>query len=71
MSDYSTSKMLGKLAVGKVKTQPENTLDEEMQEIEEVFSVPQLKPSAEPQMKEVLANILSPSFSKKHSPVDK
>lgn len=63
----STSKMLGKLVTG----QGEDAIDKEgellLQNAEEpVFSVPQLKP----QMQEVLTNILGPSFSKKHSPVD-
>jgi hypothetical protein len=62
----STSKMLGKL----VTRQGEDAINNEEQLLqnaeEAVFSAPQLKP----QMKEVLTNILGPSFSKKHSPVD-
>jgi hypothetical protein len=71
MSEYSTSIMLGKLATGQAKTQPKADVNQEEQEVKEVFAVPQLKPSAEPEMKEVLANILGPSASKKYSPMDK
>ncbi|CAM2761479.1 hypothetical protein LEAN103870_01660 [Legionella anisa] len=72
MSQYSTSKMLGKLAAG----QSNSRLEEVSQEIEEVgqeFAVPQLVPSAKPseEMKNVLTNILGPSFSKGYSPMDK
>lgn len=74
MSQYSTSKMLGKLAAGQNNSRLED-VSQETEEVGQEFAVPQLTPSARPseelQMKEVLGNILGPSFSKGYSPMDK
>ncbi|MCW8408504.1 hypothetical protein OQJ13_05905 [Legionella sp. PATHC035] len=73
MSQFSTSKMLGKLAAGQNKPRFEESLQDE--KIGEEIATPQLTPSAKPseelEMKKVLNNILGPSFSKGYSPMDK
>lgn len=74
MSQYSTSKMLGKLAAGQSNSRFEK-VPQEMEEVGQGFAAPQLLPSAKPseelEMKKVLNNILGPSFSKGYSPMDK
>ncbi|WP_454782958.1 hypothetical protein [Legionella sp. WA2022007384] len=75
MSQYSTSKMLGKLAVGQNNIRTED-VSQETEEVEKELAAPQLvpsakKPSEELEMKNVLSNILGPSFSKGYSPMDK
>ncbi|KTD74493.1 hypothetical protein [Legionella tucsonensis] len=74
MSDYSTSKMLGKLAAGQSHSRLRD-VSQKTEEVEQEFAVPQLVPSAKPseelEMKKVLSNILGPSFSKEYSPMDK
>ncbi|HHF7365767.1 TPA: hypothetical protein ACPSKY_000868 [Legionella bozemanae] len=74
MSQYSTSKMLGKLAAGQSNSRLKE-VSQETEEVEQEFTVPQLVPSAKPseelEMKKVLNNILGPSFSKGYSPMDK
>ncbi|QMT61297.1 MULTISPECIES: hypothetical protein [unclassified Legionella] len=75
MSQYSTSKMLGKLGAGQSNTRTEAN-SQETEEVAQEFAVPQLtpsakKPSEELEMKHVLNNILGASFTKGHSPMDK
>ncbi|HHT0593040.1 TPA: hypothetical protein ACTXXA_000132 [Legionella anisa] len=74
MSQYSTSKMLGKLAAGQSNSRHKE-VSQEIEEVGQEFAVPQLVPSAKPseelEMKNVLNNILGPSFSKGYSPMDK
>lgn len=74
MSQYSTSKMLGKLAAGQNNLR-QNDVSQDKEDINEEFAVPQLSPSAKPseelEMKNVLKNILGPSSSKGYSPMDK
>ena len=72
MSQYSTSKMLGRLAGRQGKSRTEEEVLAREEEVEDIFSAPapQLKPSTEPEMKEVLTHILGTSYSKKYSPVD-
>lgn len=62
---HSTSKMLAKM-VGKSKSKVTNSA---VHEASESFTVPQLRPGS-PDMEQVLANILGPTASKKHSPMD-
>ncbi len=73
MSQYSTSKMLGKLAAGQSNSRCE--VSQETEQVGQEFAVPRLTPSAklseELEMKNVLNNILGPSFSKGYSPMDK
>lgn len=71
MSKNSTSTMLGKLAVGQNEPRTEVVLDQKSEDVGEVCAVPQLKPSKQPKMEEVLTNILGASFSKGYSPMDK
>ncbi|MCW8442554.1 hypothetical protein OQJ05_00630 [Fluoribacter gormanii] len=75
MSQYSTSKMLGKLAAGQSNPRIEE-VSQATEEVGQEFAVPQLMPSAkkspeELEMKKVLNNILGSSFSKGYSPMDK
>lgn len=74
MSQYSTSKMLGKLAAGQSNSRCEG-VSQETEQVGQEFAVPRLAPSAKPseelEMKNVLNNILGPSFSKGYSPMDK
>ncbi|KTD39988.1 hypothetical protein [Legionella parisiensis] len=74
MSQYSTSKMLGKLAAGQSNSRHKD-VSQEIEEVAQEFAVPQLTPSAKPseelEMKKVLNNILGPSFSKGYTPMDK
>ncbi|PWY56952.1 hypothetical protein DGG96_04325 [Legionella qingyii] len=75
MSQYSTSKMLGKLAAGQGNTRIED-VSQATEEVGQELAVPQLIPSAkktseELEMKKLLTNILGPSFSKGYSPMDK
>ncbi|WP_115710835.1 hypothetical protein [Legionella sainthelensi] len=71
MSKNSTSKMLGKLAVGKNEPRSEAVSEQKSEDVGEAFAVPQLKPSKKPKMEEVLTNILGAAFSKGCSPMDK
>lgn len=71
MSQYSTSKILGKLAIEPSKIQDEDVLPQEAAQVmTDGEAVPQLKPSNELQMKEVLMKSLGASFSKDYSPMD-
>lgn len=74
MSQFSTSKMLGRLAAGQIKPRVEE-VSQEKEEVEKEIAVPQLTPSAKPsedlEMKNILGAILGPSFSKGNSPMDK
>ena len=65
MSMYSTAKMQT-LMGGKCKPESTNSV---VQESRESFTVPQLRPGSS-DMEQVLANILGPSASKKHTPMD-
>lgn len=71
MSQYSPSKMLGKLAVGQNETCSDAAPKQNLEEVGEAFAVPQLKPSKKPKMEEVLNKILGVSLSKGHSPMDR
>jgi hypothetical protein len=67
MTIQSTSKMLASM-LGNNNAQNPETVDTVAQEPVDLFSAPQLKPTAD--MEHILANILGPSSSKKYSPLD-
>ena len=67
MAIHSTSKMLASM-LGDSKSQNSETVDTVTQEPGDIFSAPQLKPTSD--MEHILSNILGPSSSKKHTPMD-
>ncbi|KTD67782.1 MULTISPECIES: hypothetical protein [Legionella] len=77
MSQFSTSKMLGKLAAGQGKPQFASVSSQKIEEVGEEIAAPKhqltpsAKPSAELDMKNVLGASLAPQFSKGYSPMDK
>jgi hypothetical protein len=65
--------MLGIFGIEEHSRSEEATLTHEKESLEEVMNKPsvQLKPSEQPEMKEVLTHILGSSASKKYSITDK